>query len=174
MAKEDVSARITDLLNEYFSSEEAAKLQLEVYRVQYRKEGKGWILRVFLDKTADAEEQYVNIDECEAVTRYLSDKLDELDFIDRSYNLEVSSPGLDRELIKDSDYDRFAGRLVEVKTYEAIVIGSAGGKGKPNSVKNFEGTLIGKENGIVKISVGDEELNIPQEKISKINLAVVF
>lgn len=168
MAKEDVSARVSSMLDEYLASEELAEKQLEVYRVQYKKEGKDWILRVFLDKTADSEQEYVNIEECELVNRYLSEKLDEMDFIDRSYNLEVSSPGLDRELIKDSDYVRFAGREVEIKTYEPVSI-----DGK-NSVKNFEGTLLGKENDIVKVSVSGTELEIPQDKISKINLAVIF
>ena len=118
---------------------------------------------MFLDKTMDAENEYVSIEECEDVTRFLSDKLDELDLIDRSYNLEVSSPGLDRELIKDTDYVRFAGREVEVKTYEQI-------SGK----KNFDGVLVGKDNGIVTIEVGKDRIEIPENKISKINLAVIF
>ncbi|MBQ0018152.1 MAG: ribosome maturation factor RimP [Clostridiales bacterium] len=170
MAKEDIAARVTELIGEYLASESAEVSELEVYRVQYRKEGKDWILRVFLDKTAEASEEYVSIDECETITRYLNDKLDELDFIDRSYKLEVSSPGLDRELIKDSDFERFAGRIVEVKTYEAIQFAG-------NNSKNFEGVLIGKTADGVVIAAdenGKDEITIPQEKISKINLAVIF
>lgn len=158
MAKEDVCTRIESMLADFLQDK-----QLEIYKVDYKKEGKGWILRVFLDKSVDAEQEYVNIDECEMVTRYLSDKLDEEDFIDRSYNLEVSSPGLDRELIKESDFVRFAGRLVEVKTYEQI-----------NGVKNFEGILIGKNQDVITIDLDGNELEIPEKKISKINLAVVF
>ena len=111
----------------------------------------------------DAENEYVSIEECEEVTRYLSDKLDDLDFIDRSYNLEVSSPGLDRELIHESDFVRFAGREVEVKTYQQI-----------EGSKNFEGTLVAKQDDIVIIDVGGKRLEIPADKISKINLAIVF
>ena len=158
MAREDVSARIESILEGYLQDKE-----LETYRVTYKKEGSDWILRVFLDKTMDAKEQYVNIDDCELVTRYLSDKLDELDFIDRSYKLEVSSPGLDRELIKESDYLRFAGSEVEIKTYEQV-----------NGNKNFSGTLISKDGDLVKISVDGEEIELPLNKISKINLAVIF
>lgn len=158
MAKEDITARVTEILEGYL-----AERELDIYRVTYKKEGPSWVLRVFLDKPADAENEYVSIDECEAVTGYLSDKLDELDIIDRSYNLEVSSPGLDRELIRESDYVRFAGRAVEVKTYEPI-----GGN------KNLEGTLVGKEGDIVIIDTGAERLEIPSQKISKINLAVIF
>ena len=150
--------KIEELLNEYLADKE-----LEVYRVLYKKEGKDWVLRVFLDKPADVETEYVSIDECEDVTRWLSDKLDELDIIDRSYNLEVSSPGLDRELIKDSDYVRFAGRAVELKTYKPI-----------DGNKNFEGILVGKEEDIVKIDLDGEIIEISADMISKINLAIVF
>ncbi len=158
MAKYDVAVTVSEMLSEYLADKD-----LEIYNVIYKKEGKDWILRVFLDKPIGSEQEYVGIDECEEVTRWLSDKLDELDIIDRAYNLEVSSPGLDRELIKESDYTRFVGRLVEVKTYEQV-----------NGNKNFEGTLIGKADGIVTIDVDGTELKLEDKKISKINLAVVF
>ena len=158
MAKEDISAKVTALLEEYTAGRE-----LEIYRVVYKKEGPDWVLRVFLDKPMGAENEYVSIEECEEATRYLSDKLDELDIIERSYNLEVSSPGLDRELIKDTDFVRFAGREVEVKTY-----------GQIDGSKNFEGTLIGKEGDTVIIDKAGKRLEIPSDKISKINLAIVF
>ena len=121
------------------------------------------MLRVCLNKPAGAESEYVSIDDCEKVNNWLSEALDEKNIIDRSYNLEVSSAGLDRELLKDTDYVRFAGREVEVKTYEQI-----------NGSKSHEGVLIGKENGIVTIDTGTAELAIPADKIAKINLAVVF
>ncbi|MBR0400535.1 MAG: ribosome maturation factor RimP [Mogibacterium sp.] len=158
MAKTDIAARVKELLNEFLEQRE-----LELYRVIYKKEGSGWVLRVFLDKPADADTEYVSIDECEEATRFLSDKLDELDLIDRAYNLEVSSPGLDRELIHESDYTRFAGREVEVRTY-----------GQINGSKYFEGTLVGKTDGIVSVDTASGRLDIPEDKISKINLAVVF
>ena len=158
MAREDIPAKVTSMLEEFTEGRE-----LEIYNVIYKKEGPGWVLRVFLDKPMGAESEYVSIEECEEVTRYLSDKLDEMDFIDRSYNLEVSSPGLDRELIRESDFVRFAGREVEVKTYQQI-----------EGSKNFEGTLVAKQDDIVIIDVGGKRLEIPTDKISKINLAIVF
>ena len=158
MAREDIPAKVTSMLEEFTEGRE-----LEIYNVIYKKEGPGWVLRVFLDKPMGAESEYVSIEECEEVTRYLSDKLDELDFIDRSYNLEVSSPGFDRELIRESDFVRFAGREVEVKTYQQI-----------EGSKNFEGTLVAKQDDIVIIDVGGKRLEIPADKISKINLAIVF
>ena len=158
MAKQDIKAEVESLLSDYLKEN-----SLELYKVEYKKEGSGWVLRVFPDKPADATSEYVSIDECEALNRYLSDKLDETDIIDRSYNLEVCSPGLDRELTKESDYIRFAGRQVEIKTYEQI-----------DGSKQFEGVLLGKYDGIVKIKTESGEMNIPSDKISKINLAVVF
>lgn len=158
MAKEDISARVTEMLMPFLREN-----GLDIYKVEYRKEGPAWILRVCLDKPAGAESEYVSIDECEMVNVWLSDALDDSNIIERSYNLEVGSAGLDRELIRDQDYVRFAGRAVEVKTYEQI-----------NGSKSHEGVLIGKENGIVAIDTGDGELAIPADKIAKINLAVVF
>ena len=158
MARDDIQTKVTALLEEFTEGRE-----LEIYNVIYKKEGPEWVLRVFLDKPMGAESEYVSIEECEEATRYLSEKLDELDIIDRSYNLEVSSPGLDRELIHESDFVRFAGREVEVKTYQQI-----------DGSKNFEGTLVSKENGIVTIDTGAKRLEIPADKISKINLAIVF
>ena len=158
MAREDIPAKVTSLLDEFTEGRE-----LEIYNVIYKKEGPGWVLRVFLDKPMGAESEYVSIEECEEATRYLSDKLDELDIIDRSYNLEVSSPGLDRELIRESDFVRFAGREVEVKTYQQI-----------EGSKNFSGTLVTRQDDTVIIDVGGKKLEIPSDKISKINLAIVF
>ena len=158
MSTSTAETQVKEILDEYLADKD-----LETYRIVYKKEGKDWVLRIFLDKPADSEQEYVSIEECEEVNRFLSDRLDELDIIDRSYNLEVSSPGLDRELIKDSDYVRFSGREVEVRTYEPV-----------NGAKNFEGTLVGKEDGIVTINVGGGDVGIPSDKISKINLAVVF
>lgn len=158
MAKEDAGKRVSELLNPYLEEKD-----LDLYRVEYKKEGKDWVLRVYLDKPQGADTEYVSIEECEDATRYLSDLLDKEDFIDRSYNLEVSSPGLDRELIKDSDFERFKGRLVEVKTYEQI-----------SGSKEHTGKLLGKEDGVVRIDEDGDTLDIPADKISKINLAVVF
>ena len=158
MAKEDISGKVAEILDPYLKEK-----GLDIYKVEYKKEGHGWVLRVILDKPADAEDEYVSIDECEDVTRYLDGILDKNDFIDRSYNLEVCSPGLDRELIRDDDYVRFAGRAVEVKAYEQI-----------NGKKEHYGILIRREDGLVVIETDDGEECIPSAKISKINLAVVF
>ncbi len=159
MAKVDVIGRVQELLAEFTSGKE-----LEIYNVEYRKEGPEWKLRVYLDKPEDSETEFVNIEECEEVNRYLSDKLDEIELIDRKYTIEVSSPGMDRELIHDKDFQRFAGRVVEVRLYEPL-----------NGQKNFEAVLLGRtEEDVIQLDVDGERMEIPHKKISKINLAVIF
>ena len=158
MAKEDISGKVSGMLMPFLKEND-----LELYKVEYKKEGPAWVLRVLLEKPADSDSEYVSIDECEKVNGWLSEYLDKEDIIERSYSLEVGSAGLDRELIKESDYVRFAGRAVEARTYEQI-----------NGSKEHEGVLRGKEDGVVTIETDDGELGIPADKISKINLAVVF
>ena len=158
MARPDIGGKIEALLSDYLQERE-----LEIYKTEYKKEGPDWKLRVFIDKTENAESEYVSISECEDVTRYLSDRLDEDDPIDRAYTLEVSSPGLDRELFRDKDFVRYAGREVEVRLYEAI-----------DGSKMLTGKLVGADGDAVRIDIDDSELSIPGNKVSRINLAVVF
>jgi ribosome maturation factor RimP len=93
----------------------AAKFGVEIYDVEYVKEGSDYILRAYIDK-----ENSVSINDCEAVSRALSELLDENDFIGDAYILEVSSPGLGRQLKKDKHLDKSIGAKVEVKTYKVL------------------------------------------------------
>ena len=93
----------------------AAANGCEIYDVEYVKEGSEWYLRAYIDKTDG-----VNINDCENVSRALSEKLDEEDFIPDAYILEVSSPGLGRALKKDRHLEKSLGDEVEVKTYKPI------------------------------------------------------
>lgn len=88
---------------------------VEIYDVEYVKEGKEYYLRVYIDKPSG-----VNIQDCENVSRALSDALDEEDFIPDAYILEVSSPGLGRVLKKDRHMEKSLGETVELKTYKPI------------------------------------------------------
>ena len=85
---------------------------VEIYDVEYVKEGSDWYLRAYIDKPDG-----VNIGDCEAVSRALSDKLDEADFIEDAYILEVSSPGLGRTLKKDKHLEKSLGEEVEIRLY---------------------------------------------------------
>ena len=93
----------------------AEKYGVEIYDVEYVKEGKDWYLRAYIDKP-----EGVNINDCENVSRALSDVLDAEDFIPDAYILEVSSPGLGRALKKDRHLEKSLGAEVEIKTYKPI------------------------------------------------------
>ena len=108
--REDYEARFEKILRPI--TEEAG---VEIYDVEYVKEGSTWYLRAYIDKPGG-----ICIDDCEAVSRRLSDILDEKDYIDDAYILEVSSPGLGRPLRKEKDFRRSLGEEVEVRTYRMI------------------------------------------------------
>ena len=110
MAKKKIEDLICDMLSEFFDAN-----GYELFRTEFVKEGKDWFLRVYIDKMVDGEYVNVGVEDCEAVSRYLSDKLDEEDPIEQNYYLEVSSPGMDRPLLRDKDFVRFAGEVVEIK-----------------------------------------------------------
>ena len=160
MAKQRIKDIAAEMLSDFLPAND-----LELFNIEYVKEGRQRFLRVYIDKppAEDGSDRYVNIEECEKVSRYLSDRLDEVDPAEASYTLEVSSPGLDRPLIRESDYTRYAGRLVDVKLYKAL-----------NGRKEFSAELEGLEDGVVCLRDGGEELRIPVDSISKIRLAVVF
>lgn len=87
----------------------------ELWDVEYVKEGANWYLRAYIDKPGG-----ININDCEVVSRQLSDILDEQDFIQDAYILEVSSPGLGRPLKKEKDFQRSIGEEIEIRTYRMI------------------------------------------------------
>jgi ribosome maturation factor RimP len=137
----------------------------ELYNTEFVKEGKDRYLRVYIDKIgADAGADGIGTDDCELVSRFLSDKLDDLDPIESNYYLEVSSPGLDRALLRQEDFARFAGRAVEVRLYRAL-------EGK----KLLEGTLVGLSDGVISIdAAGGERINLPESAAAVTRLKVVF
>ena len=106
----------------------------------------------------------INIDDCELVSRALSDKLDEKDFIEDAYILEVSSPGLGRPLKKDKDFTRSIGELIEIKLYKAV-----------NKQKEFEGVLVAFSKDTVTIECEDgEEVTFDRSDIALVRLAIDF
>ena len=91
------------------------ELGFELVDVEYVKEGSTWYLRTYIDKPGG-----ITIDDCEVVSRRLSDILDEKDYISDAYIMEVSSPGLGRPLKKDKDFKRSMGEEVEIRTYRMV------------------------------------------------------
>lgn len=139
----------------------------ELFDVEYVKEGGNYYLRVFLDK-----EGGITIDDCELVSRYLSDKLDEKDFIEESYILEVSSPGLGRPLKKEKDFKRSLGQEIEVKTYKAKAV-----EGYGKGVKDFSGILTEYEPATGKVTITDEggnDIVFEKTEIALVRLAIDF
>ncbi|HHW67395.1 MAG: ribosome maturation factor RimP [Epulopiscium sp.] len=131
----------------------------ELVDLEYVKEGANWYLRVFIDK-----EGGVTIDDCELVSKALEVRLDEEDPIENSYILEVSSPGLDRPLKKDSDFERYKGEIVDIKLYKPF-----------NKKKEYRGELVGLKDNIVTIIDEDNNtLSFSRNDIAIIRLAILF
>ncbi|EGO63193.1 ribosome maturation factor RimP [Acetonema longum] len=131
--------------------------KLELVDVEYVKE-RDWYLRVYIDKPGG-----IDMDDCQWVSEKLENKLDELDPIKESYYLEVSSPGLDRTLKKERDFQRHAGDTVEVHTFAPI-----------NGSKKIVGELDGLRDNHVVIKVDDSVMNIPWDKVSQVRLHIDF
>lgn len=126
--------------------------------VELVKEGPNHYLRVYIDK-----EGGVFINDCENVSRALDPILEENDPISVPYILEVSSPGLDKVLKKESDFVKYKGRLVDIKLYKAI-----------NKQKEYQGELVSLENDKLTIIVENEEVVFDYKDVSKVNLAITF
>lgn len=128
----------------------AEELGLRIWDVTFEKEGAMWILRVVIDKDGG-----VSIDDCEALSRPLDAKLDEVDPIEQSYCLEVSSAGIERELTKDWHYDFLKGETVRVKLIRPI-----------EGEREFIGELSGLVDNEVKLNVGGNEMSFLMNEIA--------
>lgn len=153
MSRKSIEELVSGWVEEIIENQE-----LELVDVEYKKEQQGWVLRVFLDKPDG-----INIEDCQKVSLLLDNRLDEEDPIPGAYSLEVSSPGLERPLTKAQDYERFAGRLVQIRTYSGL-----------HGRKRFEGVLQGLQDDQVLLEFGGETINIPLQLIAKANLALEF
>lgn len=136
----------------------AAANGVEIYDVEYVKEGADWYLRAYIDKPGG-----VNIQDCENVSRALSDALDAEDFILDAYILEVSSPGLGRTLKKDKHLEKSIGMQVELKTYKPI-----------EKCKDFSGVLKSYDADTVTIETETGEQVFDRSDVALIRLALDF
>lgn len=133
--------------------------KFELVDVEYVKEAGTWYLRIYIDK-----EGGITIDDCETVSRAFSDLLDEKDFIEDAYILEVSSPGLGRPLKKEKDFKRSLGKEVEIRTYRPI-----------ERQKEFCGILSAYDENSVTIELEDHaEQTFQRADIALIRLAFDF
>lgn len=140
----------------------AAANHVEIYDVEYVKEGSDWYLRCYIDK-----EGGVTIDDCETVSRALSDELDREDFIEDAYILEVSSPGLGRALKKDKHLQKSLNEEVDIRTYKPI-----------NGSKDFCGILKAFDEETITILTASgeeaEDMVFDRKDIAAIKLALDF
>lgn len=170
MAKKKITDVVAELAGDFL-----AENGYELYNTEFVKEGRDWFLRVYIDKAQvaeataeaadEAEQQYVSTEDCEKVSRFLSEKLDEADPIEQNYYLEVSSPGMDRPLIRPEHYERYVGEEVEIRLYKAM-----------DGVKNLQGVLesFDKESGAVTVTVDGKTYELTLADIAKAKLAVIF
>lgn len=152
---ETVTDLVTPILDEY---------HFELVDIEFVKEGKSWYLRVFIDKDGG-----INIEECALVSDKLSEKLDECDPdpIPQAYYLEVSSPGAERPLKKEKDYERALNSYIHVSLYQPL-------EGK----KVYEGTLTALTKEELTLEYMDKtrqkNITIPRKQIAKARLAIKF
>jgi len=131
---------------------------MELVDVEYRREARGWVLRIYIDR-----EGGVSLDDCVLVSNEVGPVIDVADLFQSPYTLEVSSPGLNRVLKKEVDYDRFKGRPARIRTHNPI-----------GTRRNLRGRLLGCTEGVIHIEVDGEVLSIPLSNVAKANLEFEF
>ena len=136
----------------------ASANNVEIYDIEYVKEGADWYLRAYIDKP-----EGVTINDCENVSRALSDALDQADFIEDAYILEVSSPGLGRTLKKDKHLEKSLGCKVELKTYKPI-----------EKCKEFSGVLKGYDDKTITLETDNGVQVFEKTDVALIKLAFDF
>jgi ribosome maturation factor RimP len=149
----DIADRVKALVDNYLQQN-----GIELVEIMYKRQSGGMVLRLLVDTP-----QGISIDECERLNNYLSELLDKEDVIPDSYTLEVASPGLDRPIATDRDFERAMGRTLEVTTYEPI-----------DMRKTHEGILIGMDKEKIVIESRGISVVIPRDKIARARLRVEF
>lgn len=133
----------------------AQKLGLQIWDIRFLKEGTGWFLRIFIDK-----EGGVGIDDCVEMSRALNDPLDEADLIEQAYCLEVSSPGVERELVRDEHFQKYIGEKVKLKTIRPV-----------DGKREFFGTLESYDDGMITVRFEDESgLSVNKKEVAWVKL----
>jgi ribosome maturation factor RimP len=128
----------------------------DLVEIEHFPNPKHGVLRLFIDKPAGCESEGVVIEDCSAVSRQISALIDVEDPIRGKFNLEVSSPGLDRPLRRLQDFQRFTGSLVKLKTVMPL-----------EGQRNFKGRLLEANEDVVVIETDAEEISLPMSAIEK-------
>ena len=150
--------KVTELVAE-LAAPAVAEQGCTLWDVEYVREAGQWYLRLYLDKDGG-----VDILDCEAISRKVSDLLDEADPIESSYVFEVGSAGLERQLKRPGDFQQFRGSPVLVKTYQP-----------KDGRKEFAGKLAGYDNGAVLLDMGTAEpVRLEKNEVALVRLRVEF
>ena len=131
---------------------------MELVEVDYRREARGWVLRLTIDK-----EGGVTLDDCGRISQVVGRELDVEDFISAAYVLEVSSPGLTRRLRSEKDFIKYRNRLIKLRTVDPI-----------DGRQQFKGKLLGVSNTLIEVEIKEGIVQIPLAKIAKANLEIEF
>jgi len=153
MAYNKTEQEVIKLLNPIIEDRE-----IYLWDIEFKKEGPSYVLRIFLDKDGG-----IGINDCEEVSRALSDSLDAADPIPQEYMLEVSSAGLDRAIKYDFHFDKCMGKNVDVKLFGTI-----------DGLKEFTARLSGHNEENIILEIDGKEKSFPKNKISSIRLTVEF
>lgn len=149
--------KVTEIVAE-LAAPVAAEFGCELWDTEYVREAGQWFLRLYLDKDGG-----VDILDCENVSRRVSDLLDEADPIEGSYIFEVSSAGAERQLKRPSDFEKFQGSPVLLKTYQ-----------NRDGRKEFPGVLKEYDGGAVVLEMGKQELRFEKNEVAMVRLRIVF
>ena len=129
---------------------------LELVDVEFKKEGKNWVLRVFIDK-----EGGVTLEDCQKISRLAGDLIEVEEVIEPAYTMEVSSPGLNRVLKKEKDFIKFSGKKICVQCHAPL-----------NGRKKFTGILKDFKNQSIRLEVDGQLQIIPINRVAKANLVI--
>lgn len=155
-------SKVTSVIEE-LAAPIMAELNLELVDVEFVKEGRNWFLRLYVDTPQGG----IDIDQCAQVSERLSLILDEKDPIEQNYYLEVSSPGAERPIKKEADFQKAVGKYIYVKTYEPI-----------KDMKEFQGYLTAyTEQALemeVRIKTRKVQVRIDKEKVAQARFAIDF
>ncbi len=151
MTGREIADRVRAMIHPIVSNE-----GMEVVDVEYRRESRGWVLRLILDK-----EGGVTLDDCTRVSQEMGRSLDVEDVIQTPYTLEVSSPGLTRPLKTEKDFMKYRNRLIKVKTVDPI-----------QNRRQFRGRLLGGSENQIEIEVDGRILQIPLSNVAKARLEI--
>jgi len=149
--------KVTEIVAE-LAAPVAAEFGCELWDTEYVREAGQWFLRLYLDKDGG-----VDILDCENVSRRVSDLLDEADPIEGSYIFAVSSAGAERQLKRPSDFEKFLGSPVLLKTYQ-----------NRDGRKEFPGVLKEYDGGAVVLEMGKQELRFEKNEVAMVRLRIVF